>query len=55
MNSVDISFAYLSLLIDMIVILGYILYNYGLAEMIPIGNLLIITSIIVKLITKIIV
>ena len=45
----EIYSTYLSLCVDTFVILAWVIYKYGLAEMIPIGNLIIVTNIIMKL------
>ena len=44
MNSVDASIAYLLLLVDTITILAWIIYKYGLGELIPLGNVLFIVN-----------
>ncbi len=44
MNSVDASVLYLSLFIDIIAILAWIIYKYGLGELIPLGNVLFIVN-----------
>ena len=44
MNSVDASIAYLSLFVDTITILAWIIYKYGLRELIPLGNVLFIVN-----------
>lgn len=44
MNSVDASVVYLSLFIDTLAILAWIIYKYGLGELIPLGNVLFIVN-----------